>query len=284
MNATMADTGALVKQAQLAAEALRERHGWTKADFARALRDELETSPPIGHNQPPEGTRTVAERVEEVVLQQLLDDLTRLMEGKTPELRGRASEIEAAATPERMKLPTNDKEAEKLPQFVDLCTKAIKRAQDMHDEIKEPYLRAGRTIDGYFNAIIARINGAKMKAWVLLNAYQTAKREKERALEKKRADAYQKEGFTPPPQTEARGRVRGAGGTGAVLVEKPTFTIEDFDKIGLIKLRKFIEREAIEKALRGYVLHHTKTEPDPAKIPPIAGVKFHMAAQTRVHG
>lgn len=277
----MADTDTLVKQALLAAEALRDRHGWTQADFARALASEL--PPPRDHNRPPGDN--VAELMEAIPLDEILQDLQRLLDLATPELRGRAGEIEAAAAdPQRMKPPADDAGAGKLTQFIDLCTKAIKRARDTHDDMKEPYLRAGKTIDNYFNAIIERVTTPKNKALALLNAYQQAKRDKERELEKKRSAAYEKQGFAPPPESDSKGRVRGAGGTGSVLIDKPNFTIEDYEKLGIVKLRSFLDREAVEKALRAYLAHHMKTKNDIAKVPPIAGVRFHMAAQTRVHG
>lgn len=226
----------------------------------------------IGANQPPPDDPFDPETI-----RRKLDELT-------PDLRGRVSDLEAASEPSRLKPPKDDKSAGIVMHYVDLCTKAIAEAKRLHKIEKEPYLSGGRCVDQFFAALIERTTSARDKAQVLCDTYAKRKRDEEKRRAEERTAAYVRQGFTPPPDPELRGRMRGAYGTSMVVTERASFEITDIGVVPLEALRSFFDRDAVEKALRAYLRHHTKMEPDPSKIPPLAGVRFFTAEKAKVSG
>ena len=86
---------------------------------------------------------------------------------------------------------SNDDEYGRAGDLIKIMRAAASHATDAHQRAKQPYLEAGRAVDGAKNALIGRLDAAKAKVQPLMNEYAAQKEAAERA-ERERAAAEQR--------------------------------------------------------------------------------------------
>jgi len=228
----------------------------------------------IGHNRPGIPTPEV---------------LRELLVEECADLTKRRDDLIAAGE----RIPTvieTDEISGKISDFTKQVAAAIKSAESRREAAKEPALAAGRAVDGYFKTISDPLAGLKRKLQGLLDDYLTKKAAEERRhreaeartaeaeRQRKEAEALAAVQAQPTAVAEAKiddaiqaqtkadetaqaatarpselVRVRGDFGALASLRTTWEAEIEDPDKIPLDTLRPYIARDALEKAIRGFV-------------------------------
>jgi uncharacterized membrane protein YqiK len=176
-----------------------------------------------------------------------------------------------------------------VSDLVKLIVAAEKSVEAARVDRKEPYLNAGRTVDGYFKALNTRLELAKKRLSDRVGVYLRKKAEEERAAALKaeaeaRAEAARllqeaqaaeaaalpnaaataldasieahnvAQGFAAQAQASPAdlARTRNAASL-STLKEVWKFQVLDFDTIDMAKLRPFIADADIEKAIGAYI-------------------------------
>jgi hypothetical protein len=108
------------------------------------------------------------------------DDLETVLNSDFAELAERAAALVEAAT----RVPDSiddDETSGRAQDFVKQLDAHRKRAESLRVDTKEPYLNAGRLIDGFFKAQIAPVDKAKKEITARITAYLRRKEAAERA-------------------------------------------------------------------------------------------------------
>lgn len=158
-----------------------------------------EPAPNLGHNLPPTDPQVLAENLNE-----RHGDIVR-----------RANElVEAAArVPETVE---DDDTAGKVSDYIKQLTACRKQAETTRVGQKEPYLAAGRTVDGFFKKVIEPLDQTKAAVQRRLDKYLREKQEAERkrreeterrarieAEQKRREAEAAARGFQTPEEMDA---------------------------------------------------------------------------------
>lgn len=223
----------------------------------------------IGHNQPPDDIELLRERLDAQTLdlQRRIDDLSSA-EKRLPEVTDDASAGDAA-------------------DFVKMATAAIKDADAKRVDAKEPFLKAGRAVDGFFKGLSDPLDGLRRRVEQRITVYLRAKEARERAAREAEARRLREE--AEAREREARAlqrakldeeaarrreeaaasaaeanaveakverakpadlsRTRGDMGSVASLRRMWVGKIDDVRKVDLEALRPYIRPDAIQKAL-----------------------------------
>lgn len=226
---------------------------------------------PIGHNQPPEPT--LIERLSEVYSLEI-DRAARLAK--------RANAAPAAVA--------NDDDLAAIGEIGAEAGKLWKQIENLREIEKKPFLDAGKTVQNYFSPTLDRLERIKKamtgRATVYQRAKATAARAARDAAEKEareRADAARREAekaaaagraddaiadleAAQAAEQQAAQARRDAAATsaaddtrlraGETTITTRTewaFEIADYDAIPLDKLRPYLDRTAVEKALRQFL-------------------------------
>lgn len=252
------------------------------------MNDEL--PPGAGHNQPPPPNT--------------VDDLLLLLQQRTMDMEGRIAELSEAALgkpkldragapvlddegrpvlekPPRTPAPTDDKSAGKLTEFVKQCSAANSVLEERRKEAKQPYLDLAAAVDAFFNGRKAIVQQARAAVQAVLDAYVAAKRKRERELAEERTQKYQQAGYIPPPEPEAKGRVRSTYGAVATATDRWEYEVTAYDKIPLAQLRPYFNRDHVEQAIRGY-MRANKPSKEGEEIKPLKGVRFFLTTKAAV--
>jgi hypothetical protein len=198
-----------------------------------------------------------------------------------------------------------------LGKFGDLIrhlTKLGKDADKARKDEKEPFLTAGRDVDGFFNPLVGALDDAKRKLSKPHTAYLAAKEAEERAKREaaeksareeeearlRAAEAAQDSGnfdeadkhLALASEAEARAVEAGAnlkpaelvrtyssGGSVSTLKKEWTFAVESYDAVPLDTLRPYISTDAVDKAIRAFVKAGGRQ---------LAGVRIYEAAKSMV--
>ncbi len=249
--------------------------------------------PPLGHNNPPEPT--LVER-----LAANHDEALRTVE---------AIAARANSAPEKIE---SDLVLASVGEVAAEAARAWKELDAERSREKEPFLKAGREVDAFFKPALDRLDRIKRALTDRVNVYQRAKaaearrrqqeaeaearrkaeearRQAEEAAKHGRADdalaaledaaaaeREAREAVAATPTAAESTRLRTASGTTITTRTTMAFEVEDYDAIPLDKLRPYLDRAAIDKALRAYL----KVAKGSAKLP---GVRFfeEEAAQFR---
>lgn len=225
--------------------------------------------PGIGHNQPPDDIELLREKLDAQTLdlQRRVDDL-KTAEARLPEITDDASAGDAA-------------------DFVKMATAAIKDADAKRVDAKEPFLKAGRAVDGFFKGLSDPLDSLRRRVEQRITVYLRAKEARERAareaeakrlrdeaearerearrLERARlddeaarrrqeaaasaAEAAAVEAKTEKAKPADLSRTRGDMGSVASLRRAWVGTITDVRKVDLEALRPYIRPDALQKAL-----------------------------------
>jgi hypothetical protein len=210
----------------------------------------------------------------------------------TEEYRKLTSDIDAAVA-SASRAPEVIEDDVILGKFGDLTKILIahsKTADDSRKAEKQPYLDAGRAVDGFFSALIGKVDAAKSSLLKRSTAYLQKKEAIERAAReaeaKKAADEQaaamaaaeraQDQGDTDTAlemlaeasaaettaavaAAEARAkpadlvRTHGTGGSVSTLKKEWTFTVEDRSKIPLEQIRPYLAADAVDKAIKAFI-------------------------------
>jgi hypothetical protein len=240
---------------------------------------------PIGHNQPPEPT--LIERLGEVYSLEI-DRAVRMAD-------------RANAAPA---IIATDEQLAQIGEIGAEAGKIFKELDALREVEKKPFLEAGRAVDGYFKPALDRLERIKKAMTDRATVYQRAKaaaaREAREAAEREareRADAARREAekaaaagraddaiadleaAQAAEQQAAQARQAAAatsaaddtrlraGETTITTRTEWAFEIADYDAIPLDKLRPYLDRAAVEKALRQFLKFSKGSSPLP-------GVKF----------
>ncbi len=120
-------------------------------------------TPPLGHNNPPDQIAELVEKLRETHA----DTINR-----ASALTGMADRLPAECTDEET--------AAKLADGIKACLAFTKGAEAARVAAKEPYLAAGKAVDGFFKKLADPVDGTKAKMNRLLTDYQRAKADAER--------------------------------------------------------------------------------------------------------
>ncbi len=171
---------------------------------------------------------------------------------------------------------TTESEAEDFTTVVAQIQALLKRIDASHDDVKEPYLEAGRRVDSGTWVLRDKVQEAKRQLEERLSTYQVKKHE---AIERQRAEERRREQEDPEPAfvphreiDRRRTRIRSVEGASAHLVDVVHLEIVDVTKIPL----RYLNRPKVRNALISEML------PDARKGDEIEGVKVHRGAQSRV--
>lgn len=233
----------------------------------------------LGGNNPPEPT---------------LDD--KLKEAGTPLLKGITDlEGDAGRTPAKIKTPEDLDAVGKV--VIDL-RKMDKRITAAKEIVKRPIIDDGKKVENYFKALTTKVDDwikkledratdyqREVAAQAALAAQLEAKKLRDKAEEERqKANEAAEDGRDAVAgraeikanladqradelEEKAGGkaadlvRSRGASGTLATAKQGKDFRITDMDQIPLNKLRPYLDREAIEKAIRAFVKFTKGAEP-----------------------
>jgi hypothetical protein len=179
----------------------------------------------------------------------------------------------------------NDDVAGKVADFIKQISVTAKAAEDSRVEAIKPHLEAQRAVGGFFKKLTEPLDAAKARLNDRLTAHLRRKADAERAriAEEQRQAAIRAEeeaaknqdafglpavDEAPAPEPVARetkaadlSRTRGDYGSVTSLRETWEFEITDIKAIPLASLRPFLARDAIEKAIRGYVKAYQDGKP-----------------------
>jgi hypothetical protein len=204
-----------------------------------------------------------------------LDERARLeLETALEGPRARWAEIEKAIAAAGE--VTTETEAENFTTVVAQLQALIKRVDQAHDDVKDPYLGAGRVVDAATNVLRDKIRGAKGNLELAITRYQLKKQRKidEQRAEERRREAQDPEpAFVPHQETDRRrSRVRSIEGASAHLHDVVTVEVVDVTKIPL----RYLNRPKVIQALISEI------RPDAQKGDTIEGITVHRGAQSRV--
>lgn len=244
----------------------------------------------LGHNNPPEDT---PKTIPEILAEKSAETL-----GKIEPLAERANALP--------RVINTEEELNKVVPVVLDAKDLVKNLEAERKVEKDPHFKAGKEVDAFFNAHKERIGKIVTVFEGLASDFQQRKIEAERlarakeareAEEKARKELQKAEEAKRPETREKRmdlaeaaqadadraaaavqktnaelGKVKGSGGTASARTTW-SFSIEDFDKIDLNKIRHFIPRDAIEQGLRAFV----KLQKGSASV---EGVRFYEDVKT----
>lgn len=128
-----------------------------------------ERSPAIGHNKPPS--------LEEIVAQTFRE--------QHADVAKRKADLVDAAT--RLPDEVTAENAGKLATFITQLTSVMNNLEKVRAELKEPHLRTGKAVDGYFKAEKEEVKNIRTKAENALTGFQEAERETARAAAEAKA-------------------------------------------------------------------------------------------------
>ena len=228
---------------------------------------------PIGHNSPPSDAEYLENHLRDV---------------NEPLLNGAQKLIEAA---DRIPTTIEDEEtAAKVSDFIKLVNGSKKNLENNRVTEKEPFLKLGRVVDGFFKTVTDSLDKAKARAQKPLDAYLLKKAAEERkrreeeaaALRKKQEEelaaanalekankatasdnmleqaaateaAAQKAQEAAEAKQSDMAKARGTMGAVASLRTRIVGEVVDMKTIDLEKLRPYMTMEAVQKALNLYV-------------------------------
>lgn len=189
--------------------------------------------------------------------------------------RERWTQIEKAIANAPATIETED-QAENFTTVVAQLQALLKRVDRTHDDVKEPYLAAGRAVDADTARLRELVDTAKRELERKLTAYQVAKQRKieaERQAQRQTEAADPEPSFVPHAETDRRlSRVRSIEGASAHLTNVTSIEILDVTKIPL----RYLNRPKVKAALVSEML------PDARKGDAIEGIKVHTGHQSRV--
>lgn len=149
-----------------------------------------------------------------------------------------------------------DANVENVQDFVKSVKACVAEGdKNLRPKEKEPYLSAGRTVDGFFATLIGDLHKMLSPIEVRLTSYLKAKADREK-LER---DALAAMDSSPPspttrePSRAELSRSRGAYGSVASLRSMWTFRDLKRETLDLEKLRPYIPAPALETAVRAYI-------------------------------
>ena len=226
----------------------------------------------IGHNMPPP---TEAEALRG----RLAEDFADLLK--------RRDDLVAAC--DRLPSIGDDDTAGKVGDYIKLVTAAQKNAEAARVDAKEPFLAAGRTVDGFFKPIGDALTAVKAKAQRSLTSYLAAKeaaarREAEEAAKRAREEAERKAAEAARIETDSKvaaaaamdaavareaeadkldeaaaakpaefARTRGDYGSVSTLRERTVGEITDRSALDLEALRPYLPVDGLQKALNAFI-------------------------------
>lgn len=203
-----------------------------------------------------------------------------------------AEEVEnlAAKANAAPKIVDSDQAANLVGDLIKEIAAEAKRVNGTREAEKEPFLKGGREVDGFFKAFSDRLDRMKDGLQARITAFLRAKAAEARRLqeeeanrlrfeaEQRRLEAEQaaKAGRMDDAQADMReaiaaedgaheaslaasskpadlARTRSDSGTLSTLKATWTFEIADWDSVDLTKLRPHLKRDDVEKAIRRYV-------------------------------
>jgi hypothetical protein len=197
------------------------------------------------------------------------------LETATEGARKRWAEIEAAIA-RAPSVIEDETQAENFTTVVAQIQALLVRVDAAHDDVKGPYLAAGRFVDAATNILRSRIEDRKVELELRITAYQVRKQQKiaaQRLAEREREAADPEPAFIPHREVDRkRARVRSLEGATAHLVDTTDIEIVDVTKIP----PRYLNRPKVLAALRSEIL------PDVRKGDQVEGVKKIDGVQTRV--
>lgn len=189
--------------------------------------------------------------------------------------RGRWATIEKAIANAPAVIET-ETQAENFTTVVAQIQALLKRIDAAHDDVKEPYLAAGRVVDSGTAVLRELVAKAKRQLEERITGYQAEKQRKidaARALERQREADDPEPAFVPHRQTDRqRARVRSVEGASAHLTDTINVEILDVTQIPL----RYLNRPKVIQALISEIT------PDARKGDEIEGIKVHRGLQSRV--
>jgi hypothetical protein len=181
----------------------------------------------------------------------------------------------------------NEEDLSAVAPVIRDATTLMRRVEDARKKEKEPHLEAGRQVDTFFKGMDDRLNNIKTVFTKLADAYQRQKVEDERRRREeearklreeeqrklKEAEDARRAATVAKRQDEAAELARRAAEAEAAAAEQAkeiartrtesgvvagaktvrNFRIVNYDQIPLDKLRPYIARDAVEKAVRAYM-------------------------------
>jgi hypothetical protein len=205
-----------------------------------------------------------------------LDERARLeLETSLESARERWAEIEQAIANAPAEI-TTETQAENFTTVVAQLQAVLKRVDQAHQDVKDPYLAAGRVVDAGANVLREKIRDVKSRLELAITRYQLKKQDE---IERQRADERRREAEDPEPALvphrdtdRRRSRVRSIEGASAHLQDVVHVEIVDVLKIPL----RYLNRPKVRQALISELM------PDARKGDEIEGIKVHRGAQSRV--
>lgn len=244
---------------------------------------QAEAAAPIGHNAPPPLRDILAENHAS-----LLREVEALAD-------------RANAAPRQI---NDDADFDTVGTLAKDAGALVRRVDGFRKTEKEPYLQAGREVDGFFGAMTDRLDRIKAAFQKIADDHMRAKAAEERRRREEearkareeeerqreiarraeeanraktaekhdaKADALAEKAAIAEASAQASAadltRTRTASGTLATARTEWAFEITDVDAIPLDKLRPYLPRAEIEKAIRAYVRFHKDAAP-------LAGVRI----------
>lgn len=149
----------------------------------------------------------------------------------------------------------DDDTAKKVVDLDAMFQALLARLDIAHDQVKLPYLEAGRVVDGLCNALLDQVKPIRERLGGMLTAFQkaeAAKIEAARAAEREAEKEDPEPGFVAPePQSARRAAgVRGNFGAKASLRSKDVVVINDVKKLPRWVLENVDVQAAMKKVIR----------------------------------
>lgn len=214
----------------------------------------------FGHNHPPEDANPLLDRLAEEN-QALID---------------RAGTLQADES--RIPDALSDETAGRATDFARQISACIKKAEEARKEAKQPFLDAGRQVDGWFGGVLTEplrslLERVQARVTTYLRAKEVAERKAREAEARRLADEAQKLGKTGDTGTarevlaESRAarieaqtakpadlvRTHTAMGGTATLKAPWVHEIVDRAKLDLETLRPHLATDALDKAVRAFI-------------------------------
>lgn len=170
----------------------------------------------------------------------------------------------------------DDTKAENVTTVIAQLQALLKRIDQQHDDVKEPYLLAGRTVDGVTNALkdhVARARDALQRTLTAFHAAKQARIDAERAAIRAREEQDPEPGWTPPT-TRGRTRIRSVEGATAHLTTKVDCVIEDVTKIP----ERYLKRDRVMAAIKAEVLHDIRRGDEIPGVRKVSGLESRVKA------
>lgn len=218
---------------------------------------------------------------------QIGDNLPPIIAGDYSELQARIASLIESFERAPQTIDTDDV-AEKVTDLTKMLKEATRKAELARKTEKDPYIEGGRKIDAYFSSMAEPAEKAAKDLEKRLGSYRTYKAEieRKRLLEeaaKARAEAERvakeaaeleaagmqdvaNETMASAQKTEATalrletasdnekmlGKVRGEYGK-TVMTKRWVFEVEDYTKVDIVAVARYLDPAAIDKAIRSYV-------------------------------